>query len=42
MRVIIIDDSREYMALVRRMLAKAFPDVEVTEHDPEQRGKPNT
>ena len=40
MRVIIIDDSREYMALVRRMLAKAFPDVEVTEHDPEQRGKP--
>ncbi len=40
MRVIIIDDSREYTALVRRLLAKAFPDVEVTEYDPEQRGKP--
>jgi FixJ family two-component response regulator/tRNA A-37 threonylcarbamoyl transferase component Bud32 len=39
-KIIIIDDSREYMALVRRMLASAIPDVEVTEYDPEQQGKP--
>ncbi|NNL99596.1 MAG: protein kinase [Gammaproteobacteria bacterium] len=40
MRVIIIDDSREYMASLRRMLAAAMPDIEVTEYDPEQQGKP--
>ena len=39
-RVIIIDDSREYMALLRRTLASALPDIEVTEYDPEQQGKP--
>lgn len=40
MKVIIVDDSKEYMMLARRMLARAIPDVEVTEYDPEQRGVP--
>lgn len=40
MRVIIIDDSMEYMVLVRRWLARAYPEVEVTEYDLEQKGKP--
>ncbi len=40
LRLIIIDDSREYMALLRRMLAGTLPEVEVTEYDPEQQGKP--
>lgn len=40
MKAIIIDDSREYMTLLRRMLANALPDIEVTEYDPEQQGKP--
>ena len=41
MKLIIIDDSKEYMTLVRRMLAKAIPDIEVTEYDPEQQGRPS-
>lgn len=40
MKVIIVDDSREFMALVRRLLAREWPDVEVTEYDPEQQGDP--
>ncbi|MCZ6772100.1 MAG: protein kinase [Proteobacteria bacterium] len=40
LRVIIIGDSRSAMARIRRMLAKCFPHVEVTEFDPEQQGKP--
>ncbi|MCP5144707.1 MAG: protein kinase [Gammaproteobacteria bacterium] len=40
MRVIIIDDSKEYMALVRRMLASVIHDIEVSEYDPEQQGRP--
>ncbi len=40
MKVIIVDDSREYMALVRRLLAREWPDIEVTEYDPEQQGDP--
>jgi len=40
MRVIIISDSRDNMAALRRMLASVVADVEVTEHDPAQRGKP--
>ncbi|MEQ8493248.1 MAG: protein kinase, partial [Gammaproteobacteria bacterium] len=39
-RAIIIDDSREYMAMLRRMLADTLPDIEVTEYDPDQQGKP--
>ena len=41
MKLIIIDDSKEYMTLVRRMLAKVMPDIEVTEYDPEQQGRPS-
>ena len=41
MKVIIVDDSKEYMALVRRLLAHEMPDVEVTEYDPEQQGEPS-
>jgi len=40
LRVIIIDDSREYMAVLRRMLAETLPAIEVTEYDPDQQGKP--
>jgi len=40
MRVIIIDDSKDFMTRLRRRLASALPDVEVTEHDPEQQGRP--
>lgn len=40
MKVIIVDDSREFMALARRMIAKGMPDVEITEYDPEQQGAP--
>ncbi|MSR15255.1 MAG: response regulator [Gammaproteobacteria bacterium] len=40
MKIIIVDDSKEFMTLVRRQLAKAMPDVEVTEYDPEQQGHP--
>ena len=41
LRVIIIDDSRSTMVRIRRMLAERFPDVEVTEFDPEHQGKPD-
>lgn len=41
MKLIIVDDSKEYMALVRRLLARAIPDIEVTEYDPEQQGDPS-
>ena len=41
-RAIIIDDSREYMAMLRRMLADTLPRIEVTEYDPDQQGKPGT
>ncbi len=40
MKLIIVDDSKEYMTLLRRMLANAIPDIEVTEYDPEQQGRP--
>lgn len=40
MKLIIVDDSKEYMTLIRRMLASVIPDIEVTEYDPEQQGRP--
>ena len=41
MRVIIINDSKDYMANLRRMLAAAIPSVEVTEFDATQGDKPD-
>ena len=41
MRVIIINDSKEYMATLRHMLASCIPSVEVTEFDVTQGDKPN-
>ena len=41
MKLIIVDDSKEYMSLIRRMLASVLPDIEVTEYDPEQQGRPS-
>ncbi len=41
MRVIIIDNSKEYMTRLRHMFAALYPDVEVTEYDPEQ-GRPES
>ena len=41
MKLIIVDDSKEYMSLVRRLLAREMPDIEVTEYDPEQQGEPS-
>ena len=40
MKLIIVDSSKEYMTLIRRMLASVIPDIEVTEYDPEQQGRP--
>ena len=40
LRVMIIDDSREDMVKLRRVLASALPDVEISEYDPEQKGRP--
>jgi tRNA A-37 threonylcarbamoyl transferase component Bud32/CheY-like chemotaxis protein len=40
MKLIIVDDSKEYMMLIRRMLATVIPDIEVTEYDPDQQGRP--
>ena len=41
MKLIIVDDSKDYMSLLRRMLAGVMPDIEVTEYDPEQQGRPS-
>ena len=40
LRIIILDESRDAMARIRRLLAERLPDVEVTEFDTEQQGKP--
>ena len=40
LRIIILADSRDDMARIRRMLAVRMPDVEVTEYDADQQGKP--
>ena len=40
MRAIIISDSKDYMVRMRRALAGLLPEIEVTEHDPDQNGKP--
>ena len=40
LRLIIIDASRAHAANLRRLLASTLPDVEVTEYDPEQQGRP--
>lgn len=40
LRLIIIDSSREYMGSLRRMLALTLPDIEITEYDPDQQGRP--
>lgn len=41
LRAIIIDDSRDFMAAVRRMLATYLPHIEITEYDAEQQGRPD-
>lgn len=41
MRVILINDSKEYMTTLRRMLAAAMPNVETTEFDATQGDKPD-
>lgn len=41
MKLVIIDTSREWMSAVRRALAQALPDIEVTEYDAEQAGMPD-
>lgn len=41
LRALIIDDSREYMTMLRRMLAESFASIEITEYDPDQKGKPH-
>ncbi len=40
LRIMIIDASREHAAQLRRLLASVLPDVEVTEYDPEDKGRP--
>ena len=40
MRIIIINDSKELTAALRRQFADYNPQVEVSEYDPEQLGRP--
>jgi len=40
MRIIILEDSNIVMSALRKLLAQINPDVEVSEYDPEQKGKP--
>lgn len=40
MKAIIVDTSKTYLTAVRRLLAAALPDIEVTEYDAEQQGLP--
>ncbi|MGH8121126.1 MAG: response regulator, partial [Gammaproteobacteria bacterium] len=40
MKVLLIDDTREFRALARAFLGKLLPDAEVVEYDPLQAGKP--
>lgn len=41
MKLVIIDTSRAWMAAVRRALAQALPDIEVSEYDADQAGMPD-
>jgi tRNA A-37 threonylcarbamoyl transferase component Bud32 len=41
MRIIIINDSKEQSAVLRRQFANYDPQVKVTEYDPEQHGQPD-
>ena len=40
MKVLLIDDAKEYRALARAYLGRLLPDVEVVEYDPVAAGKP--
>jgi serine/threonine protein kinase len=40
MKVLIIDDSADFRALVRVHLTREIPGIEIEEYDPEQRGRP--
>ncbi|MGR8918080.1 MAG: protein kinase domain-containing protein [Gammaproteobacteria bacterium] len=40
LRLIILSASREYMGVLRRLLAANLPEIEVTEYDTEQKGRP--
>lgn len=40
MKVLVIDDSADFRALVRVYLTKEMPDVQVVEYDVERRGRP--
>ena len=42
LRLMIVDDSREDMANLRRLLASVLPEVEISEYDPEQKGRPGS
>lgn len=39
-RVLLVDDDPDYTDLLRRFMAKAFPDAEVATHDPVKSGRP--
>ena len=40
MKVLIIDDSADFRALVRVHLTREVPGVEIEEYDPAERGRP--
>ncbi|MSR14304.1 MAG: response regulator transcription factor [Gammaproteobacteria bacterium] len=40
MNVLLIDESKRRMQIVRRFVAKAIPEIAVTEYDVDQRGLP--
>ncbi len=41
LRILIVDESKEYMTMLRRGLARHMPNIEVTEYDPDQSGRPS-
>lgn len=41
MKIILVDTSKTFMAAIRKHLAGALPDVEITEYDAEQQGMPS-
>lgn len=41
-KVLIIDDSRDFRSLLRLFLNKQFNDIEISEYDPEESGKPDS
>jgi len=42
LNILLIDDSSDYRALLKRLIAKNYPDIHVEEYDPDVNGIPET